>query len=224
MADTTVGTPRNPKAKGEGDVVAKPEYLVEKFSSVEDQAKAYADLEKKYHSDLDALKAEVKSLKEPKKAEAPLDTHQDPGSQELVDFYGDPVGYKKRIKDEVKQEIREEQRQTNAVATVLNQFFSDNQDLKGQEPLLEWYVRQEPQDATPQERLTAAAKHTREHISNLRKSPEPRPNPAEFVDEPSGSQPRTSSPRTVTPEQDRAEYFKERTTARKIKTKLPQGE
>jgi len=225
MAKATGEDPQNPKAEGEEGVAAKPEFLVGKFNTVEDQAKAYAALEKKYHEDLNAVKSEVRSLKEQtKKVEAPLETHQDQGSQELVDFYGDPVGYKRRIKEEVKMEMRQEQQQTNAVAQVISHFFSENTDLKGQEPLLEWYVRQEPQDATPQERLIAAAKRTREHISNLRKSPEPKPNPAEFVDEPSGSQPKSGSSHKATPEQERKEYFKERTDTRKVKSKLPQGE
>lgn len=229
MAEATPKKPAESQSQDAGHEGDQPEFLLEKFSSVEDQAKGYIELEKKYHSDLDTLKNEVKLLKKGVPVE---DTHsytpppKDDDSQELIEFYRSPSDYRRRVKDEVKQELRQENQQLNAIQQTLQRFFTANPDLVGQEPLVEWYVRQEDPRLEPQDRLSNAAKRTREHITNLRKAPDSRPNPDEFVDEPSGSQPHARSTPMLTEEQERAAYFTERAKAQKARParSLPQGE
>jgi len=227
MAEATERKPADSKSQDAGREGDRPEYLVEKYGSVEDQAKGYAELEKKYHQDLDTLKAEVNSLKRGVRVED-LQPHLPPAdtdNQELVDFYRSPSQYRRRVVEEAKSELRQENQQKDAVQQVLTRFFSQNSDLVGQEPLLEWYVRQEDPRLDPTDRLTAAAKRTRDHITNLRKAPESRPNPQEFVDEPSGTQPRYSKSKAPTEEDLRKDFFKDRGSSRKLPPKrLPQGE
>ena len=205
----------------------KPEFLLEKFGNVEDQARAYAELEKKYHSDIASIKAEIKQLKGgvPVADTRSRDSTQDPETQELVEFYRSPAAYRARIVDEAEQRIEQRLVAREAVKTTLGQFFQANPDLAGQEPILEYYVRQEPMEADPVTRLNAAAKRTREHITNLRKAPDARPRTADFVDEPSAAQPRSrSQSKTPTEAELRKEYFQERTNSRKVKSTLPHGE
>lgn len=227
MAEATVGQPQNPKSQGAAPAGDKPDYLVEKFGSVEDQAKGYRELEKKYHEDLNTIKQELASLKQGVRVEDTR-THElppDDDNQELVEFYKSPSAYRRRVIDEAKQELRVETVQREALRDVLSNFFQKNPDLVGQEPLLEWYVRQEDPRLTPTDRLQNAAKHTREHIVNLRKAPEPKPNPLEFVDEPSGAQPRAVSKSEPTEKDLRTDFFKTREGSRKLAPKrLPQGE
>lgn len=228
MAEGDKGTPAQPQSQGAGNEGERPEFLVEKFGSVEDQAKAYRDLEKKYHEDLNAVKAEIKSLKQGVRVEElqPRTSQPDDDSAELVEFYKSPSTYRKRVVEEAKEEIRREALQREAVQQTIQRFYQQNPDLQGQEPLLEWYVRQEDPRLDPADRLNTAAKRTRDHITNLRKAPEPKPNPAEFVDEPSGAQPRARSQSSAPTEADlRKEFFDSRSGSRKQPPKrLPQGE
>jgi len=165
MAEATERKPADSKSQDAGREGDRPEYLVEKYGSVEDQAKGYAELEKKYHQDLDTLKAEVNSLKRGVRVED-LQPHLPPAdtdNQELVDFYRSPSQYRRRVVEEAKSELRQENQQKDAVQQVLTRFFSQNSDLVGQEPLLEWYVRQEDPrlDPTDTRSYNQLAKSTR---------------------------------------------------------------
>lgn len=225
MADTTKKDSQNPTDQGASGEGSKPDYLLDKFNSTEDQAKAYRDLEKKYHEDLNSVKAEIASLKKGVRVEDTQPHVVDDDSTELVEFYKSPSAYRQRVKDEVKQEIRREVAVVETLKQTLANFFNKNADLVGQEPLLEWYVRQEDPQLDPGEKLERAAKRTRDHITNLRKAPEPKPNPQDFVDEPSGAQPRTRPQSTSTPEDLRKDFFRSREGSRKHKAKgLPAGE
>lgn len=223
------GNPQNPKPQDAESEGGKPEFLLEKFGSVEDQAKGYAELEKKYHADLDNLKQEVKSLKQGPRPEElqPRSggVSADEDSQELVEFYKSPSQYRARVIAEAEQRVEHRILAREAVKQTLSNFFSSNQDLVGQEKLLEGYVREEDPNLDAQSRLQNAAKRTREHISNLRKAPESKPNPSEFVDAPSGSQTRTVPKPTATEADLRKEFFDSRSGSRKQPPKrFPQGE
>lgn len=228
MAEATAGNPQNPKSQGGGSAGDKPEFVLEKFSSVEDQARAYSELEKKYHQDLDSVKQEIKALKMGPRPEElqPHQVPQDDDSQELVEFYKSPSQYRKRVTEETIQAVEQRFQAKEQVQRTLQAFFQDNPDLATESFLLEGYVRQEDPRLDPTERLSNAAKRVREHIINLRKSPEPKPNPAEFVDTPSGSQPRPRAQSSAPTEEGlRKEFFDSRSGSRKQPPKrLPQGE
>ena len=227
MAEATDEQPHNSKDQGAGDEGSKkPDFLVDKFGNVEDQAKAYRELEKRYHEDLSVLKAEVNTLKKGVRLE---DTQPRPeadeDSQELVDFYKSPSAYRQRVKEEVKQELRKESAIVQSNQQLLTRFFQQNPDLVGQEILLEGYVRQVDAQLDPSERLNIAAKRTREYITNVRKAPEATLNPKEFVDEPSGAQSRGYSKSPTTAEDLRKDFFKSREGSCKLAAKrLPAGE
>ena len=111
MADSDKGNPQNPTAQGAGDAGAKPEYLLDKFATPEEQAKGYKELEKKYHEDLNAVKQEINALKKGVRLEdtQPYGTPQDTDNQELVDLYKSPSQWKRGAIETAKQEFRVEQ-------------------------------------------------------------------------------------------------------------------
>src|SRR3990167_10214009 len=187
MADSDKGNPQNPKAPGEGDAGAKPEYLLDKFATPEEQAKGYKELEKKYHEDLNAVKQEINALKKGVRLEdtQPYTPPVDADNQELVNLYKSPSQWKRGAIETAKQEFRAELFARETAKDMLSRFFSENQDLKGQDFILEGYLRSENTQLDPADRLAKAAKRTREHILNLKKVPESKPNPSEFEDEPS---------------------------------------
>ena len=226
MADSDKGNPQNPTAQGAGDAGAKPEYLLDKFATPEEQAKGYKELEKKYHEDLNAVKQEINALKKGVRLE---DTQsyvppQDADNQELVDLYKSPSQWKRGAIETAKQEFRVEQLAREAAKDMLSRFFSQNQDLQGQDFLLEGYLRSEDPRLDPADRLANAAKRTREHILNLKKVPESKPNPNEFVDEPSGQQGRVPSKSPASEADLRSEFFKDSVPRKMAPKRLPQGE
>lgn len=229
MAEATADNPQNPSSQGADPQGDKPEFLLEKFHSVEDQAKGYQALEKKYHEDLAALKGKMDQLERAGVRVEDTRPHADPKEEddkELVEFYRSPSSYRRRVIEEAKHELRTESAVVNSLRDVLARFFKQNPDLLGSEDILEGYVRQEDPQLAPWDKLERAAKRTRERIVSYRKTPEPNPSPQDFVDEPSGAQPRARSQSPKASEADlRKEFFSEHGSPRKLPAKrLPQGE
>lgn len=202
MAD--LANPANTQSQvagGEGD---KTKLFFGKYKTLEEAETGFKEQERKMHEATQQA-AQWKELAEtPRTASArgdygedgtyvPAPQHnQEQATQVLTNFYRDPVGTLRQIKDVAVQEAEDRiVKRQNAEAQnrdKVNTWLERNTDLKPHGDLLGFYVGQTDGRLAIESRLDAAAKRTRERLVELRgTASSAAPNPGDFVPGPSGS-------------------------------------
>jgi hypothetical protein len=188
----------NPNPQGGGSEGGKQKLLAGKYKTVEDLEDGYKNLEKGFHE----TRQEISQLREIVETRLPQQDYgqggeygrqvadapvQPQAAQVLTQFYSDPVGTLRAVKDTTKQEILQEQQRERAMAQRVSAWAERNPDVTQYQELMEYWVARTDGRLAPEKRLDEAAKKVRERLVELRGKPrEANPNPGDYTPGPSG--------------------------------------
>jgi hypothetical protein len=146
-----------------------------KYKTIEEAEAGYKELERGFHSKAQEASQWKQIADRPAARPANLTSNTVPASdpsQELTEFYSNPVGWKKKLVQQTKEELRheqeEQQRQVAETSARLNAWGVKNPDLSEHGALLETYVRRTDPRLDIETRLDLAANETRKYLTSVR--------------------------------------------------------
>jgi hypothetical protein len=203
-----------PKIGPDGQPIEEPGTGIEKFKTAQDRDKAYLELEKKSRSDSQRLADLESKLEQLADMQVSSRAPQTEDRKEFSDEYKNQEQLKQfwsrfaSKPDEVFKE-REEQLMGRVMAVMetrsaVQDFKEKNPDLAKHEDLVTIFVKKQPANLSPAERLKKAAPEARKYLAELARSgaasKEDTLDTDAFVESPSGN--RESSAPVVKDDQE----------------------
>jgi hypothetical protein len=197
--------PQNPATQDSGSGTS-----IEKFKSTEDRDKAYLELERFSHTQaqrLAELERKLESIEQPPVEQQdnrsftdlyPARPQVDQRETELASrLLTKPSEVLREVAAYARQEaIRETQMAMQARDTIAR-FQADNPDLARHEEIVAMFVRKQPENLSPSERLRRAAPEARKYLSDIAKNINPQSaqlDPETYVESPTSRSSGSSQP------------------------------
>ena len=198
-----------------------------KWKTIEEAVdQGYSGLEKGFHKQAEEMAAMRRLIEErlPEQAYNPQpvndyreaeQANQGASREYLSKFYSDPVGFREEIKRETLNDLGKMQAEQAKLQQVFFEWKTENKDIGDELALTDFYVRQQPLNLTPRQRLDRAAPLVREHIKRYKAPQSAAPSSEDHIEAPGGQ--RQSAPaqqKPVSSEQEMAGYLAERSRMR----------
>jgi hypothetical protein len=218
--------PQNPVEDGPGT-------SIEKFKTSEERDRAYLELEKFSKTQAREM-AEMKQRMEQWESQYAQPAPQD--NRSFTDLYPSQQQYQQQVQgidqreqelasrlltrpSEVLRQLRQEaNRDAMALVTnldAINRFKADNPDLAKHDELVGVYVRRQPENLPPHERLRRAAPEVRKYLQSIAKSGHQQPielDPDSYIEAPTQrAAPPAPPPAPPSEEDELTELIRERT-------------
>jgi hypothetical protein len=196
MADETQGAPQ-PTGTGPGTTI-------EKFKSAEDRDRAYLELEKQNSEQARRL-ADIEAKLDAYATMAPQTPQQDQWQPQrsFTDMYPSQKSDNEReaelaaklltrpsevlrdIERRTREEVMREVRQHNANEAAVARFRAEHPDLVKHEEIVAMFVRKQPENLSPEQRLRLAIPESRKYLASLSGQPSTTTlDPAAYVESP----------------------------------------
>lgn len=194
LAQVTDPNPQNPSPQDGGSEGGK--LYGGKWKTLEEAVdKGYTGLEQGFHKNSEEVAALRRLIEERIPEQAPYNPDNDyraerpatEASREyLSKFYSDPVGFREEIKRETLQDLQRSQQEATKLQQIYFDWRTDNKDIGDDIALIDFYVRQQPTNLTPRQRLDRAAPFVREHVKRYKVSQPATPTSDDFIEAPGG--------------------------------------
>lgn len=211
---------------------------IAKFKTPEERDRAYLELEKFSHSQAQRLADLEKKLEaidtsapapDPYQGRTftqmyPSQQERDQRETELASrLLTKPSEVLREHAQMVRQETIKEMQHMVTNLDAINRFKSDNPDLAKHEEIVAMFVRKQPENLAPAERLRRAAPEARKYISEIAKTSTPTQTPLDpstYVEAPT-SRPAPSAPAVEpTEEDDLSSWIRERSAIQQKKMRV----
>lgn len=213
MATDASGKTENSQSQDSGSEGDKGKLFFGKYKSLEEAEHGFKELERGFH----AKSQEASTYKEivDKIGTTERETYATPqrsqanpnqATQELTEFYSDPLSWREKVKKEAVAEatqvISGEVRRNQDLSSRVTAWAGRNSDLNDHQDLLEIYVKRTDARLSPENRLDLAASEVRKRLATLRgsKAGDTKPDPNTLDGDP-GSYRDDGSPRPQQPVQ-----------------------
>jgi hypothetical protein len=119
------------------------------------------------------------------------------------------VGFREEIKRETLNDLNKMQAEQAKLQQIFMDWKSENRDIGDELALTDFYVRQQPLNLTPRQRLDRAAPLVREHVKRYTTLQSTAPDSNDHIEAPGGQ--RQQAPigqqKKVNPEEEMANYL-----------------